>query len=280
MKITPLLITVVLSMAPVMVAFAQDQPAGAAAQPPTIAATPPAPAAPPAVVETAPSDQMALPEGLHLTPQLRARLLSQVQDIMVMSQNTAAWTPQGLVVLQGNRLLVYAPDLSLKRAVNLPVPANSPALAGAAAGSMASLIPPRIISTDRGLFIVRWQQLIRLDKDFQVVSQAMLPTGSSVTAENMGAVCPLCLRMALAMGINLAMGIEMVTPGNAGEAAPDNGACGCPATTPGSNGNADTSPQAAPCPQPAPEQNNDTGCAPAPAEQPAAPAPPTPPAAD
>lgn len=274
MKITPLLLTLALGIAPATAVYAQDQPANNTAPPPS-------------AMETAPMDQTA-PDGMHLTPQLRARLLSQVQDLMVMSQNTAAWTSQGLVVLQGNRLLVYAPDLSLKRSINLPVPPTTPALTSTTVPqltSMANLIPPRIIPTDRGLFIVRWRQIIRLDKDFQVTSQAVLPSGSPLTAENLGAVCPLCLRMAMVLGLDLAMGtgMEMPTPGSAGNVAPANSAGNAGITAPDNGGgNPGSAGTTQPAPPTAAEQDNDNdNCdTPAPPAQPVAPTPPTPPSAD
>ncbi len=289
MKITPLLVTLVLGLAPGLMAVAQDQPANNAAQPPAVEATP-----------TPLPEQLTIPGGMTLTPQLRARLLSQVQDLMVMSQNTAVWTPQGLVVLQGNHLLVYAPDLSLKRSINLPVPPTASTLAGAAAmpaTSMANLIPPRIIPTDRGLYIIRWQQIIRLDKDFMVISQALLPSGPPLTAEALGAVCPLCLRMAMAIGMNLALGPEMPTAGNAGMIAPNNAPSANTGETPGSAGNVQPAPSPAPdqgdVEAPCPPDTSDQGNAVAPAapEQPSAPvapapaqpeqpAPPAPPSAD
>jgi len=138
------------------------------------------------------------------TPALQQQMLAQLQDVMAMKQNTAVWTSQGLVVLQGNRLLLYSPDLVLQHMVTLPVP-QAPAVVtpaiptnATAPGDMAlEALPPlrsrlvvRIVPAAGGLIVVRGLQLFSLDSNFKVVGQATLPDLPPLTLAELAAVCP------------------------------------------------------------------------------------------
>lgn len=196
MKITILLLTVVLGVMTMAPTFAAD--ATTRNIPPGSATTTPAP--------------MPRTGRMMPSPAMMNQIISTMQDMMIMSQNTATWTPQGLVVLQGNRLLVYAPDLTLQHTVVLPAPAatatataeagNTPGAtttipAMAAMPAMRSMIPPKIIPTDTGLLIVRWQQIIRLDNNYEVACQSTLPDLPPLTPTDLATVCPACIRMAM-----------------------------------------------------------------------------------
>lgn len=160
---------------------------------------------------------------------MRPMMMMHMQDMMVMMQNTAVWTPQGLIVMQGNRLLHYTPDLQLQHTIMLPLPPAPPAMApmapadGTAPGGMAmpmnmrmaplrSLIPAKILPADEGLIIVRGQQVIRLDKNFQVIGQATLPDLPALTPMEISALTPMCQQMMMMMN-NMTMGRGMMNGG-------------------------------------------------------------------
>ena len=171
--------------------------------------------APPTTAQPPAGEAMSCP--MHqMTPEMRAHMMAMVQEFLTMSQNTAVWTPQGLTVLQGNRVLHYGPDLALRHQVALPLPQMP---AGAPAVNLRSQVPARLIPTDAGIIVVRGQQIIRLNNQFQVMNVAMLPALPPLTPAETAAVCPLCGQMAQMM----AMGM-MGMPGTDVAAAP-------PATT-------------------------------------------------
>lgn len=136
-------------------------------------------------------------QGTTMTPAMRAHMMAMLQNLLIMTQNTAVWTPQGLVVLQGNQLLHYGPDLTLRRTVALPLPPTPAATPTPAPGSMtmpplASMVPAKVVTTDTGLIVVRGQQIIQLDQNFAIVKTVMLPTLPALTTAETAAVCPLC----------------------------------------------------------------------------------------
>lgn len=161
-------------------------------------------------------DPPAPPTTGAMTPAMRQQMMAMMQDMMVMMQNTAVWTPQGLVVLQGNRLLAYTPDLKLAHTVALPVPPApampmaTPATPGAMAmptmPSLRSQVSAKLIPTDDGLLVVRGQQVLRFDRNFKLVSQVMLPDLPPLTASETAAVCPMCMQMMMMMGGGMPMG--------------------------------------------------------------------------
>lgn len=133
-----------------------------------------------------------------------------------MMQNTAVWTPQGLIVLQGNRLLHYTPDLRLQHTVILPVPtmsATPPATSPTphAMPALRSLVPAKVIPTEAGVIVVRGQQVIRLDQNFQIVGQVQLPDLPPLTPAETAALCPMCQHMMM-MGGGMPMGGGMTPP--------------------------------------------------------------------
>jgi len=129
----------------------------------------------------------------------------QMQDMMVMMQNTAVWTPQGLVVLQGNRLLHYSPALMLQHTISLPVPTalplepqSMPESSDAAVNmamdeqaQMRSYVSARILPVIDGLIVIRGQQVIWLDSSFKLAGHATLPELPPLTAAELAAVWPL-----------------------------------------------------------------------------------------
>lgn len=140
----------------------------------------------------------------QMQAQMQSQMQSQMQDMMVMMQNTAVWTPRGLVVLQGNRLLHYTPEMKLEHTIALPVP-PSPAMvpatmprSGNMPGAMPMAMPPmrsrvaaRILPTADGLVVIRGQQVLWLDSSFKVAGQATLPDLPPLTPAEMAAVCPM-----------------------------------------------------------------------------------------
>jgi hypothetical protein len=143
--------------------------------------------------------------GRPMGSEMQQMMHSQMQDMMIMSQNTAVWTPAGLVVLQGNRLLHYSADLQLRHNVSLPVPqdlANALALSpqaskwlnNAAIGiepSIRSQVSVQILPTADGIVVVRGQQLIMLDSSFKITGQATLPALPELTPAELAVVCPM-----------------------------------------------------------------------------------------
>lgn len=172
----------------------------------------------------------AMPNG-PMMQRMRQMMMMHMQDMMVMMQNTAVWTPQGLVVLQGNTLLHYSPELRLQHTITLPLPPAPPAMApmappdGAAPGmampmnmpmmEVRSLIPAKILPNNEGLIIVRGKQLIRLDRNFQVIGQATLPDLPALTAAEIAALCPMCQQMMMMMN-GMTMGRGMMGGGMMG----------------------------------------------------------------
>ena len=127
-----------------------------------------------------------------MCPEMHARIAEHMQDLLVMMHNTAVTTPQGmLVVLQGNRLLIYGVDLTLQHTVVLPTP-MMPATPLPPAPSLISQIPSKILPTaDGGLLVVRGQQVIRLDATFTVTGSVMLPDLPPMSSADLVAASPL-----------------------------------------------------------------------------------------
>ncbi len=142
-----------------------------------------------------------------MDPAMRARMMAGMQDMMVMMQNTTAWTPMGLVVLQGNRLLHYSTDLQLRHQVTLPIPqtaiaTGTPGTTGTTtlpeAQPLRSLIPVQILPADNNsIIVVRGQQVLRYDRDFRLMAQATLPILPPLTVAEANAICPSCTQMEL-----------------------------------------------------------------------------------
>jgi hypothetical protein len=131
------------------------------------------------------------PTPCPMTPAMRAQMMAAMQDLMVMMQNTAVWTADGLLVLQGNRLIQYGTDLRQRRMVTLPLPA-----AGATAPSLRSMVPARLIPIEfGGVVLIRGQQVLRMDRTLAVVSSATLPELPAVSASELPAVCPICAQV-------------------------------------------------------------------------------------
>jgi hypothetical protein len=153
-------------------------------------------------------------------PAMQDQMKTAMQDMMVMMQNTAAWTPHGLVVLQGNRLLQYSPDMQLRQTITLPLPdtgdiakLTTPDAGGMQGGmvmpaspAMRSLVSARILPTDDGLVVVRGRQAIELDGDLHIVGQAMLPELPPLSSEEVSAICPLYEQLMMMMGQGMPMG--------------------------------------------------------------------------
>jgi len=165
---------------------------------------------------------MNCPMG-QMTPEMRQHMMSMLQGLMTMAQNTAVWTPQGLYVLQGNRVLQYDTNLALRRQAVLPLPptatATMPPAGGTAAMPMvdlSSLVPAKLVPTDNGIIVVRGQQILRLDNMLRVVNVAALPVLPPMTPQETAAVCPLCQQMAQMM----AMGMMGMPSGTGVAAAP------------------------------------------------------------
>ena len=144
--------------------------------------------------------------GTMMPAMQQSMMMMHKQDMMAMMQTTAVWTPQGLVVLQGNDLLHYSSDLQLQHTITLPDPLTivmAPGAGGTTVDNQAmpamsmrhSQVPMKILPTDDGLIVVRGQQVIRLDSNFQVIAQTMLPDVLPLTAAEMVAVCPTCQPM-------------------------------------------------------------------------------------
>jgi len=159
-------------------------------------------------------------------PTMQDQLKPAMQDMMVMLQNTAAWTPQGLVVLQGNRLLHYSPDMQLRHTLTLPLPdtsdiaklttSDADGMAPAEMPATRSTLTARILPTDAGLVIVRGRQAIELDGEFHITGQATLPELPPLTSDEISAICPMSeqMMMMMMMGQGMPTG-EAVMPGMA-----------------------------------------------------------------
>ncbi|HEX2948245.1 MAG TPA: hypothetical protein VHV83_01520 [Armatimonadota bacterium] len=131
----------------------------------------------------------------QMNAQMRQHMMMLAQNIAVMVQNTAIWTPQGLVVLQGNRVLFYSTDLRLLQTVTLPLPPAT----GGTMSNVSGMIPAKLIPTDDGLIVVRGQQIIRIDRNYHVVNQVTIPTMPALTPSEQAAICPLCQHMQMMM---------------------------------------------------------------------------------
>lgn len=133
------------------------------------------------------------------------QMQAQMQDMMVMMQNTAVWTASGLFVLQGNRILHYTADLQLRHTITLPMPqsramvpagmpmgASSPShLAMDAMPSVRSRVAARILPAADGLIVIRGRQIIWLDNNYEIAGSATLPELPPLTADELSAVCPM-----------------------------------------------------------------------------------------
>ncbi|HEY3379630.1 MAG TPA: hypothetical protein VGL77_19315 [Armatimonadota bacterium] len=160
---------------------------------------------------------------------MRQRMIALVQEVMIMTQNTAVETPDGLIVLQGNNLLNYSKDLKLLRTVPLPVPAMPMATTGAATTPpkpLRSMMPAKIITASGGdLIVIRGQQIIRLDRDLKIKNQAMLPDLAPLTTAELAIVAPMSAYMAtmpmMGMpGMGMHPGTGMPPPAAGGTPAP------------------------------------------------------------
>lgn len=128
----------------------------------------------------------------------------QLPVAMMMMQNSAISTPQGLVVLQGNRLLHYSTKQQLQHAVTLPLIAVSekgPQVMASgervaddtrtsAILSMRSQVSAQILPTAGGFIVIRGQQIVWLDDKFNIVSTALLPELPPLTSAEIVAIHP------------------------------------------------------------------------------------------
>ncbi|MHB9026113.1 MAG: hypothetical protein ACYC7E_18390 [Armatimonadota bacterium] len=159
------------------------------------------------------------PAAGAMSPQMHAQMMRCAQEMSVMMQNTAVWTPQGLYILQGNRLLQYGTDLRLIRQAILPAPpaatttaappagGTTPTPSAASVPAFSSMVPPQILPTEGGgLVVVRGQQVLRLSQDLRVLNSATLPTLPPMTTAEMQATCPLCQCMQMMAGMMGTMG--------------------------------------------------------------------------
>ncbi len=148
----------------------------------------------------------------------RVRMMAEMQEAMIMMQNTAVWTPQGLLILQGNRLLLYSPTLQPVKQVTLPLPpapATAPATTGVAPAPvlMRGRLTPRLIPIDGGVILIRGTQILRFDTNLNLLNQATLPDLPPLTPAEMTALCPLCTAM---QSMGMGMGMAMPTPAPTG----------------------------------------------------------------
>lgn len=133
------------------------------------------------------------------------QMQAQMQDMMVMMQNSAVWTAQGLFVLQGNRILHYSADMQLQHTITLPIPQASTTasaampMSGSMPGSMAmgtlpsmrSRVAARLLPAANGLIVIRGRQIIWLDGNYEVAGKATLPELPPLTPDELAAVCPM-----------------------------------------------------------------------------------------
>lgn len=138
-----------------------------------------------------------------MTPEMRQRMMSMMQDYLVMSQNTAISTPQGIVVLQGNRLLLYRnSDLKLMNTLQLPVPAMPAATE--AAGAMPNrplrgMVSAKILMLPNDeILVIRGQQLVKVNRGLTAATQtASLPDLPPLTTAELSIVSPLAAQIAM-----------------------------------------------------------------------------------
>jgi len=162
----------------------------------------------------------------QMTPEMHARMMQQVQEMLIMAQNTAVWTSQGLVVLQGNRLLVYDTNLNLRQTVMLPattpvvvVPPAEPQPTVVQPIPLRSMVPPQLIPVEKGLIVVRGQQVLRFDQNFRLVNQTTLPALPPLSSADLAATCPICLQLPMMPATGMPM------PGTPGASMPGAGGC-------------------------------------------------------
>lgn len=150
-------------------------------------------------------------------------MMGHAHEMATMLQNTAIWTPQGLIVLQGNRLLHYTTALQLQHTVTLPTAATMTTTTPA----LRSLIPAKLLPTEDGVVVVRGQQIIRLNRDFKVVGQATIPDLPPMTEAELNAANPMCQSMMMMMmtyqGEHGSGGPGAGGPGGPGGAGPGGG---------------------------------------------------------
>lgn len=138
-----------------------------------------------------------------MTPEQRQQMMGMMQDMMVMASNTAAWSPQGLYVLQGNRLLHYAPDLTLKQQISLPLP---PAMPADTMPNLRGMVMAKLLPTDNGVVLIRGMQVLRFDQNLRQLNMAMLPDLPAMTDAEKAAACPMCQMMMMMMPMGGGMG--------------------------------------------------------------------------
>jgi hypothetical protein len=156
----------------------------------------------------------------RMSPEMRQEMMQRlsrfIDNLMVMGQNTSVVTPTGVIVLQGNNLLQYSNDLTLRRTVALPIPpiairAITPPddTGGAALPAMPpmpplrSMIPAKLLVMANGdLTVVRGLQLLRFDQDLKLINQATLAPIPPLTPDELAAVAPIgaFMSMMLMMG--------------------------------------------------------------------------------
>lgn len=133
------------------------------------------------------------------------QMQAQMQDMMVMMQNTAVWTASGLFVLQGNRILHYTADLQLRHTITLPMPQSSTMVPAAmpmrasspihlpmdAMSSVRSRVAARILPAADGLIVIRGRQIIWLDGNYEIAGTATLPELPPLTPDELSAVSPM-----------------------------------------------------------------------------------------
>jgi len=142
-----------------------------------------------------------------MTPAMRQRMAAMMQDILVMSQNTAVDTPEGIVVLQGNRLLQLDNDnLNVKRTLTLPA-VPMPAMTGTTdqTAPLRSMVPAKLlVQTNGDVIVVRGQQVIRVAKDLTIAKASSIPNLPMLTQADLYSVSPLAMyvhMMAMGMGM-------------------------------------------------------------------------------
>lgn len=155
---------------------------------------------------------------MSMTPEQRAAAMQAMQDLLIMSQNTAVWATDRLYVLQGNRVLEYSADMRLVRTSDLPVPAVAtaavePATPPVATSTMLrSQVPTQLIPITNGLIVVRGRQVVRLNRTLQAVNVATLPELPQMTAQQTAAACPVCSQAIwMQMGLGMTTGVAGTT---------------------------------------------------------------------
>ena len=143
-----------------------------------------------------------------MTPEMRQRMAAMMQDILVMSQNTAVDTPEGIVVLQGNRLLQLDNNtLAVKHTLTLPAVAM-PAMTGTTdqTAPLRSMVPAKLLVQANGdVIVVRGQQVIRVAKDLTIAKASNIPNLPMLTQADLYSVSPLAMYVhMMAMGMGMA----------------------------------------------------------------------------